>query len=196
MRVFVAGASGVIGSRLVPLLVAAGHDVTAMTRSPGKVSDLAAAGATVVVCDVYDRDQLSADIAHAVPDVVVHQITDLPKAVAALPLKVRALNRARRRGTDNLIAAAQAAGVPHFVAQSTAFSVPTVAQRAVDYLEQAVLGIGGVVVRYGRFYGPGTWYRDAPNGVDVVHIDEAARRTVALLDAPSGVVDVLDPVRP
>lgn len=194
MRVFLAGATGVIGSRLVPLLVAAGHEVTGMTRSPAKVPQLVAAGATAVVCDVFEADALADEIAAAEPDVVMHQVTDLPDRYALLAVKLPALNRARRLGTDNLVAAAQAAGAQHFVAQSVAFDLPGMAQRAVDHLEEATLGIGGVVVRYGSFYGPGTWYDNPPKGDKVVHIDEAARRTVGLLGAPSGVVEILDPV--
>ncbi|WP_061962672.1 NAD(P)H-binding protein [Demequina aurantiaca] len=193
MKVFVAGATGVIGMRVLPLLVAAGHDVVGMTRSASKVAQIAAAGATAATCDVFDAAALNAAVASASPDVVVHQVTDLPDSHAMLALKVPGLNRVRRTGTDHLVAAAQAANVPHFVAQSVAFRLPGLAQRAVDHLEEATLGIGGVVARYGLFYGPGTWYDKAPKGDKVVHIDEAARRTVDLLDAPSGIVEVLDP---
>lgn len=182
-----------MGVHLVPLLVTAGHDVTGMTRTAQKVSQVCAMGATAVVCDVFDQWALTGVVADAAPDVIVHQVTDLPDAHAALAFKIRGLNRARREGTDNLVAAAQAAHVRHFVAQSVAFALPGIAQRAVDHLEQAVLGIGGVVARYGMFYGPGTWYDDAPNGDKVVHIGEAARQTARLLGAPSGTVEILDP---
>ncbi|WP_062212752.1 SDR family oxidoreductase [Demequina oxidasica] len=193
MRVFVAGATGVIGARMLPLLVAAGHDVVGMTRSASKTAQIEAAGASAVTCDVFDAAALNGILAAVTPDVVVHQVTDLPDSHAVLPLKVPALNRARRTGTDHLVQAAQAANVPHFLAQSVAFHLPGIAQRAVDHLEEATLGIGGVAVRYGLFYGPGTWYDTAPKGDKVVHADEAARRTVELLDSPSGIVEVLDP---
>jgi nucleoside-diphosphate-sugar epimerase len=164
-----------------------------MTRHRRSAPGLADLGATAVVCDIFETDALRQVLAAASPDVVINQVTDLPDTRAAVALKVRGLNRARRQGTDNLVAAAQAAGAAHFVAQSTAFPLPAIAQRAVDYLEDAVLGVDGVVLRYGLFYGPGTWYADAPDGDAVVHIDEAARRTVDLLTAPSGIVDVVDP---
>lgn len=192
MRVFVAGATGVIGARLVMLLTAAGHDVTGMARSVAKARQIESSGAKSVVCDVFDSWALSSAVLDSAPDVLIHQITDLPDSRAMAPFKLLGLNRARREGTDNLVAAAQAAKVESFVAQSVAFHLPGIAQRAVDHLEEATLSFGGVVVRYGMFYGPGTWFDTVPDGDKVVHIDEAARRTVSLLEAPSGIYEVLD----
>jgi nucleoside-diphosphate-sugar epimerase len=106
MRIFVAGASGMIGTRLVPLLVKAGHEVAGMTRSSAKEQALRALGATPVVCDVYDVPALQAAVAAYAPDAVVHQLTDLPDAVAQIAERAEANNRIRREGTANLVAAA------------------------------------------------------------------------------------------
>src|SRR5689334_23672385 len=108
MRVFVAGASGVIGIRLVPLLVAAGHEAAGMTRYPEKAELLRALGAEPVVCDAYDADALRDAVIAFAPDVVVNELTDLPDEQAA-PNDANA--RMRREGAANLLAAARAAGV-------------------------------------------------------------------------------------
>jgi len=190
MRVFLAGATGVIGSRLVPLLLEAGHVVAGMTRSPEKAGPLEELGAQPVVCDVYDSAALSHALASFGPDLVMHQLTDLPDDMKRLLVFIRRNNRIRTEGTRNLIAAGRAAGASRLVAQSIAFKPPG-ARRAVVEHERLVLGAGGVVLRYGWFYGPGTFSSEKrlvppPR----VHIDEAARRTVELLDAPSGVITV------
>jgi len=192
VRIFMAGASGVIGSRLVPLLVLAGHEVAGMTRSPTKVGALRALGATPVVCDVYDAPALRAAVASYRPDAVVHQLTDLPDDAARIAERAQANNRIRREGTANLVAAARAAGARHLVAQSVAWELPAAGAGAVEELERTVLAAGGVVLRYGRLYGPGTYYEaDAPPHPRI-HVDEAALRTAAALDAPSGVVTVAE----
>ncbi len=145
MRIFLAGASGVIGVRLVPLLVADGHEVAGMTRSPGKAEGLRALGAEPVVCDVFDLDALSAAVRAFGPDVVLHELTDLPDDPGRISEMAAANNRIRREGTRNLLAAAKAAGAPRFVAQSIAWQIPGDGGAAVEEHERAVLGAGGVV---------------------------------------------------
>jgi hypothetical protein len=120
MRVFVAGASGVIGVRLVPLLVSAGHAVAAMTRSPGKVETLRDLGAEPVVCDAFDAGALRAVVVAFQPEAVVNELTDLPDSPAAISERNA---RMRREGTRNLLAAAKAAGASRFIAQSVAWQL-------------------------------------------------------------------------
>jgi uncharacterized protein YbjT (DUF2867 family) len=192
MRIFLAGATGAIGRQLVPTLVADGHDVVGLTRHQAKADRLHDAGAEAVVCDLYDP-RLAEIVAAARPDVVMHYVTDLPSRAALVPLKLLSLNRARTRGTDLLVRAAADAGAKRFVAQSIAFSLPSIAQRAVNHLEAAALAYPGVVIRYGTYYGPGAW-TDEPHGSGpTVHVADAARRTVELLDAKPGTYDVVDP---
>ena len=190
MRVFLAGATGVIGTRLVPLLVAAGHEVAGMTRSPEKVERLRALDAEPILCDVYDAEALNAAVVSFAPDAIVDQLTDLPDDRGRISELSDAGSRMRREGTRNLLAAAHAAGASRFVAQSVAWPLQDDARDSVEDLEGAVLDAGGVVVRYGRFYGPGTYYEAEPPPPPRVHVDEAARRTVPLLDAASGIVVV------
>lgn len=194
MRVFLAGASGAIGRQLVPLLVAAGHEVAGMTRSPGKAEMLRELGAEPVVVDVYEQEALTETVVAFEPDLVMHQLTDLPPDPAEIPAKGSANARVRTEGTRNLLAAAQAAGAPRFLAQSIAWRLPGDAHASVDEHERMVLDAGGVVVRYGRFYGPCTYHPDAGDLPEppAVHVAEAARRTVELLDADSGVVTIAD----
>jgi nucleoside-diphosphate-sugar epimerase len=193
VRIFLAGATGVLGVRLVPLLVAGGHAVAGMTRSPGKVDGLRALGAEPVVCDVFDADALRDAVVSFGPDVVMHQLTDLPDDAGRVGEHAAANSRIRRKGTRNLLAAAEAAGgVRQFLAQSIAWQLPGDAGAATKELERAVLDWGGVVLRYGRLYGPGTYFEgDAPSPPRI-HVDEAARRTVAALDAPSGVLTFVE----
>jgi 2-alkyl-3-oxoalkanoate reductase len=208
MKVFVAGATGVIGRRLVPMLVERGHEVTGMTRSPEKADQLRAAGATPAIRDVFDADGLRAEIGAAAPEVVVHQLTDLPPDVdprkAAEQLEGN--DRIRVEGTRNLVDAALAVGVRRMVAQSIAFvyemggaglkteddrlfdEAPfpwSRAVRAVHALEDAVTkteGLDGIVLRYGFFYGPGSSY--APGG----HwASEVGRRRFPIVGKGSGV---------
>lgn len=192
MRVFLAGATGVIGIRLLPLLIEAGHVVAGMTRSAQKASQIAAAGGEPVVCDAFDSAALTEAVVGFAPDAVMDQLTDLPDALAELPQHAAANDRMRTEGTGNLIAAARAAGVRRFVAQSIAWR-PEGRGEAVDAHEHQVLAIGGVIVRYGRLYGPGTFYEHELPPPPHVQVDEAARATPALIDAPSGIVTVIDP---
>ncbi len=180
MRVFLAGATGAIGRRLLPLLVADGHEVTGMTRSPEKADALRAAGAEPVVVDALDSEALRVAVLAARPEAVIHQLTALPQRID--PRKMErdfVVNDAlRSRGTRALVAAAKEAGVKRFVAQSIAFAyypgppgtlhvesevlyldVPKSFKRsaqALHDLETTVRGAQGTVLRYGFFYGPGS----------------------------------------
>lgn len=198
-RVFVAGASGAIGRSLCRLLVDAGWQVTGTTRSPEKAGLLQSLGVIPAVVDVYDESALQEHMHRAAPDVVVHQLTDLagiddPQQTQA----VLARNaRIRTEGTRNLVAAATAAGARRMVAQSIAFVYAPGPQphnedaplalddaklgqtaRAVSSLEEQVLAapFEGVVLRYGRLYGPGTGIA-APSGPAPLHIGAAADAT-------------------
>ena len=182
MRVFVAGGSGVVGRRLVPQLVARGHQVTATTTSAAKLNMLERLGATGVVMDGLDAVSVGEGVAKAQPDTIVHQMTGLSVAHAGKPdLKhpdrfFAATNRLRSEGTDHLLAAAEATGVSHVVGQSFgAFGGireggwvkteedpmdpgPTGARtgtEAIRHLEDVVVKAGGAVLRYGSLYGPG-----------------------------------------
>jgi hypothetical protein len=192
MRIFVAGASGVIGVRLVPLLVAEGHTVAGMTRSPAKAQRLRELGAEPVVRDVFDVDALVGAVVDFGAEVIVDQLTDLPDDESKLAEGRAANARMRRDGTRNLIAAARAVGTPRIVAQSVAWEMSGDGLAAVQYLESSVLDAGGVVIRYGQLYGPGTYYETEPPPPPRVHVDDAAQRTVPALDAESGILVVTD----
>ncbi len=192
MRVFLAGATGVIGVRLLPLLLAEGHVVAGMTRSPEKVDPLRDLGAEPVICDVYDATALTGAVTEFGPDLVMHQLTDLPDTADQISAYRDRNNRMRTEGTRNLLAAAKAAGATRFIAQSIAWRPPAGGE-AVEEHERLVLDAGGVVIEYGTFYGPGTYGGDRRPDPPRIHVDEAARRTVELLDAPSGVVVVAEP---
>jgi nucleoside-diphosphate-sugar epimerase len=194
VRVFLAGASGVIGVRLMPLLVSGGHVVAAMTRSPEKVEGLRALGAArAIVCDVYDAAALQNAVVGFGPECVIHQLTDLPDDRAQVTQFMAANARIRREGTRNLLAAARAAGVPNILAQSVAWALAGDAGAAIRELEQMVVSAGGTALRYGLFYGPGTYYETEVPAPPRVHVDEAARRTVAALYEAPGVIVVTDP---
>jgi len=190
VRIFLAGASGVLGVRLVPLLVGAGHEVAGMTRSPGKAGTLRSLGAEPVVCDVYEAADLREAVVSFRPALVMHQLTDLPDDSSQIGTGA-ANARIRREGTRNLLAAARAAGVSRFLAQSVAWELEGEGGAAKAELEGAVLDAGGVVLRYGQFYGPGTYHLEPP-GHPRIQIDAAARATLALLDASPGVYDVVE----
>jgi uncharacterized protein YbjT (DUF2867 family) len=191
LRVFLAGATGVIGVRLVPLLVAGGHTVAGLTRSPGKAGQLRAQGAEPVVCDVFDAAALAEAVAAFAPDVVMHQLTDLPDRADELPGFAARNDRIRTEGTRNLIGAARAAGAGHFLAQSIAWR-PAGRALAVDEHETQVLDADGVVIRYGQLYGPGTFYETQLPPHPRIQVDAAARATPPLMRAPSGVVTVTE----
>jgi nucleoside-diphosphate-sugar epimerase len=192
MRIFVAGATGALGSQLVPQLVAAGHDVAGMTRSEAKAGRLRELGAEPVVCDVFDAGRLTDAVARYGPDVVVHALTDLPPDPRRIRAKAADNDRVRREGTRNLLAAARASGAARVLAESVAFPLEGDSGAALREHEDAVLAAGGVVLRYGHFYGPGTYHPDDVAPPPAVHVAEAARRTVDALAAPSGVLTVVD----
>jgi nucleoside-diphosphate-sugar epimerase len=159
VRIFVAGAIGVIGVRLVPLLVAAGHEVAGMTRSAGKADALRGGlGGEPVVCDVYDAAALNEAVARFRRDAVMDQLTDL-RDEADIPALGARNDRMRREGTRNLLADARAAGAGRIYAQSIAWKLPGERGVAVAEHERAVLDAGGVVIRYGQLYGPDTYYQ-------------------------------------
>jgi uncharacterized protein YbjT (DUF2867 family) len=191
MRIFLAGATGVIGVRLIPLLVGEGHQVAGMTRSPAKNELLRDLGAEPVVCDVYDAEALSGAVKSSGCELVMHQLTDLPDQLDQLGDFRDRNNRMRTEGTRNLIAAMRAAGAKRLIAQSIAWRPPAGGE-AVEEHEGMVLDAGGVVLEYGTFYGPGTYGGDHAPDPPRIHVDEAARRTVELLDAPSGVIVVAE----
>jgi hypothetical protein len=195
VRIFLAGATGVIGIRLLPLLVADAQTVAGMTRSPEKIDQLRALGADPLVCDVLDGPALTEAITAFKPDAVLHQVTDLPDRVDELPAFAARNDRIRTEGTRNLVAAAGAAGAGHFLAQSIAWRPPG-RGGAVDEHERLVLEIGGVVVRYGQLYGPGTFYENRLPPHPRIHVDDAARRTPPLILAPSGVLVLADDREP
>jgi uncharacterized protein YbjT (DUF2867 family) len=184
VRVFVAGATGVIGVPLVRLLLERGDEVAGMTRS--QAERVRSLGAEPVVCDAFDAAAVRAAVESFAPDVVVNELTDLPDRYEELELGPTA--RIRTVGNRNLVAAL---GDARYVVQSVAFPLEGEAGEAVAELERSALAVGGVVLRYGLFYGPGT-YSAEPAGSPSVHVDEAARRTVELLDAPPGVYVVTD----
>jgi 2-alkyl-3-oxoalkanoate reductase len=208
MKVFVAGATGVIGRRLVPQLVEAGHDVVGMTRSETKTEALGRAGAQGVVCDVFDLAALRTAVTAAAPEVVVHELTDLPAAMnlRRASEQLAGNDRIRTEGTANLVSASLSAGVRRIVAQSIAFAYAPVggpikneddplyldapppwsrSMRAVSELERLVTetdGIEGVALRYGFFYGPGSSYAS-----DGSLAREARRRRLPIVGGGSGI---------
>jgi nucleoside-diphosphate-sugar epimerase len=182
MRVFVAGATGAIGSPLVATLIRRGHEVTGTTRSVERARALEAAGATPTVVDALDREAVKGAVAEAAPDVIVHELTAIPPEFnpRRFDQAFAQTNRLRTEGTDHLIAAAEAAGVRRFVTQSFAAwpyarrgswvkteddplddDPPAQVRRTLDgirYLERATLdgSFDGLALRYGGFYGPGS----------------------------------------
>jgi nucleoside-diphosphate-sugar epimerase len=235
MRIFLAGATGALGQSLVPLLIDAGHEVVSMTRSPDKAERLRAAGAMPVIADALDRETVIAAVTAAPPDAIVHQLTGLSglSNLRDFDTAFALTNRLRTEGTDNLLAAARAAGVSRFIAQSYAgwpsgFTrgpvtteddpldpepVPSMRKShdAIRYVERAAVDAGGLALRYGAFYGPGTGL--GPGGEQLaavrkrqfpvvgegggvwsfIHIHDAATATIAALErgAP-GVYNIVD----
>lgn len=213
MRIFLAGGSGVIGSRLLPVLTTAGHQVTATTRRAENLDRLGDLGADPVVVDVYDADRLASVVADAAPDLVLHELTDLGD------YDVDANSRIRRAGTANLVAAAQAAGVDRMFVQSIAWAYvdgdglavedePVQPGSAVETMEDLVRRMRHTtVLRYGMLYGPGTWYAPGGRVADAVtaglvpatpaitsfaHIDDVTAATVQAIDWPDGTYNIVD----
>jgi uncharacterized protein YbjT (DUF2867 family) len=193
LRIFLAGASGVIGQRLVPRLIEAGHVVGGMTRSHGKTELLGRLGAAPILCDVFDREALIRAVRDFEPDVVLNELTDLPDDVARIGELAELNARIRTEGTRNLIEAARQSTSPKILTQSVAWQLPDGPDAlAVAELERSVLAEGGVVLRYGQFYGPGTYNPQQLPEEPRVSIDRAAARTVEALHEPTGVVVITD----
>jgi nucleoside-diphosphate-sugar epimerase len=234
MKVFLAGASGALGKRLIPQLIEHGHSVVGTTRSPAKASLIEQLGAEPVVVDALDRKAVLNAVVAAQPDAIVHQLTalngvDFRKFEKSFELT----DRLRSEGTDNLLAAAEAVGISHVVAQSyagwpyerTGGTVkseqepldphPAAQMRrslgAIRHLETAVTEFGGIVLRYGGFYGPGTGLEPEGEQLEMVrkrqfpvvgegrgvwsfvHIDDAAAATVAALEhGKPGIYNIVD----
>ncbi|GFZ60656.1 dTDP-glucose 4,6-dehydratase [Pseudomonas amygdali pv. eriobotryae] len=214
-KVFVAGASGVIGKALLKLLVAADYSVYGATRRAEKVKDIEATGATAVVVDVYDAERLNQELVRIQPWAVIHQLTDLPRGLSPELMAKAVENNARIRteGTRNLVAAARAAGATRLIAQSIAWAyrpgetpyletcpldVEAQGSRGVSVggvaaLEQQVLSepaLNGTILRYGQLYGPDTG-TDEPTGTSPVHVQAAARAALlALQTEQSGVFNI------
>ena len=193
MRVFLAGASGVIGQRLIPRLVQAGHVVGGMTRSAGKMELLAELGAEPILCDVFDREALIQAVRDFKPDVILNELTDLPDEVGKIGDHAELNARIRTEGNQNVIEAARQSGSPKILAQTVAWKLPDGPDaRAVAELERSILAEGGVVLSYGQFYGPGTYYEHDPPPAPRIHVDEAARRTIPFLAGPGGTFTIID----
>jgi nucleoside-diphosphate-sugar epimerase len=217
MKIFLAGAAGAVGKRLVPLLLDAGHHVVGTTRSTSKADALRAADVEPVVIDVFDAAALSRAVSAARVDIVVHQLTDLPPGLDPARMAEGTLRNARmrREGTRNLVAAALAAGVPRLVAQSIAWmyapgpephgeddplDVHAPGTRAVtaegvatlERLSVASPPIDGVVLRYGHLYGPGTGVDSAD--IPSLHVDAAAAAALlAIAKARRGIYNIAEP---
>lgn len=237
MRVFVAGATGAIGRPLVRRLVAAAHDVHGTSRSQSRAESVRADGGEPVVVDALDRDALVRAVVAARPDAVVHQLTQIPPDVNPRNLgqQFEMTDRLRTEGTRNLVDAAREAGARRIVAQSVAFTYRPTGEPGLNHendplvgsdapkdfrrtaesigaLERLVLEAGGLVLRYGYFYGPGTAYAASDGSIAArvrkrgfpiigdgagvypfIHVDDAAAATVAAVarGAP-GVYNVVD----
>jgi nucleoside-diphosphate-sugar epimerase len=210
MKILVAGATGALGKQLVPRLVAAGHKVVGMTRSESKCEVLRAMGATPVVADALDPDQVARAVAEASPEAIIHELTALSGGIdmRRFDRAFAETNRLRTEGTDHLLSAGRAAGVRRFLAQSFAgwpyaregamvkgeeepFDPnPPEAVRdglaAIRHLEEAVIGAAwaeGIVLRYGGFYGPGT----SLDGPGSEHVEAIRKRQFPLIGDGGGV---------
>ncbi|HET6933219.1 MAG TPA: NAD(P)-dependent oxidoreductase [Candidatus Angelobacter sp.] len=225
MKIFVAGGTGAIGRPLIAQLLAKGHAVVALTRSPEKAQDLAEQGIEPAVADVFDPDAIKTVVLRTQPEIVIEELTSLPRTYTRQSMTAAAAlnNRIRLEGGANVLAAAQAAGVRRYLRQSVAFyaipgseladedtplafsASPAIAAgaREISELEHRLLensNIEGIALRYGFFYGPGTWFnRDGDvarqvgqqqfpivgNGEGVwswLHIEDAAIATVAAVE--------------
>jgi nucleoside-diphosphate-sugar epimerase len=217
MRIFLAGASGAIGRPLTAMLVAAGHEVTGTTRSADGAARITVAGARAVVVDLFDAANLHLAVAASRPQVVIHQVTDLTlKPGEELSDEQLARNAdVREVGTSNLIEAAVAAGAQRVIAQSIAWlylpgpephtedeSIMPADRRAISRTRQGVIELerlvtmdprlDGIVLRYGRLYGPGTWAKMPPEP-PTVHVDAAARAAALGVDhGEPGIYNIVD----
>jgi len=234
MKIFIAGATGAVGSPLVRALLTLGHQVTGMTRPGPGVDRLRELGAEASTADAFDPEAVHEAIAAAAPDVVIDQLTWLPANPADIIKAMPDDTRLHREGGANLLAAAEKLGVRRYIMQSRGFYLDAPAGQLADetarlsYDAPGEIGestrtigayedrvhaspsLDGVVLRYGFFYGPGTWYRpdgaiadQVRNGEAViigegnavwsfVHIDDAIAATVAALTAEPGVYNIVD----
>jgi nucleoside-diphosphate-sugar epimerase len=217
-RILLAGASGAIGRRLAPLLRGAGHRVVGTTRSAVKVEALRALGVEPVIVDVFDAETLTRSVASIRPDVVIHQLTDLPQGLdpGRMEEAIRRNARIRDEGTRNLVRAAIAAGAHRLVAQSIAWAyapgpephleedpldldangLRAVSVGGVAALETWTLNaasLAGVVLRYGHIYGPGTG-ADGPTDPISLHVDAAAYAALLAIETGAqGIFNIAEP---
>jgi len=217
MKIFLAGATGAIGRRLMPLLLNAGHSVMGTTRSITKADGLRTAGAQPVVVDAFDASALSAAVLEAQADIVIHQLTDLPPGLDPSQMTEGTVRNARMRsqGTQNLVAAALGAGVRRLVAQSIAWmyapgkephseadaldtdahGTRAITVAGVATLERLTISsppIDGVVLRYGHLYGPGTGTNRADE--PALHVDAAASAALLAIErARRGIFNIAEP---
>ncbi len=235
MKVLLAGATGAIGSPLIGKLLSDGHAVFGMTQSTERAADLTAKGAQAIIADVLNAASVGEAVTRVRPEVIINELTSLPKHYTPEDMKAAAPRDAevRTKGNANLLAAASAANCRRYVLQSTAFwyaagsgladertpfafdASPGIAAGCRRYadLEAALLTqpeIEGVVLRYGFFYGPGTWFtKDGDVGHQVrrrqfpvigagqgvwnwIHIEDAALATVAAINAAPGAYNIVD----
>ncbi|MGY2733528.1 NAD-dependent epimerase/dehydratase family protein [Sphingomonas sp. UYP23] len=213
---FLAGSSGAIGRRLTPMLVGRGWRVFGTTRSAARSDLIREMGAEPVVVDVFDAASLAKAVQHAAPDVVIHQLTDLPAGLDPARMVAATASNARVReiGTRNLVDAAIAAGVRRLVAQSVAFAYAEgprphnedaplavladgragVSARGVASLEQQIMAaaLDGVILRYGHLYGPGTGF-NVRTGEAPLHVDDAAlAAALAAEGGPPGIYNIAE----
>ncbi|MGG2015685.1 NAD-dependent epimerase/dehydratase family protein [Bacillus sp. S10(2024)] len=222
MKIFLAGATGVIGRSLIPLLVQEGYEVFGMIRDESHASTITKMGAKPVVADAFDRDAVFTALQNSQPDVVIHQLTSLSEGSSVDNAKMRI------EGTENLVEAAKSVGVRRIIAQSISWAyepgeVPATEEELLDItasfprkttiegimaLEEKVSQMPEfVILRYGTLYGPGTWYATdgmiaeqvrrqemaATDGiVSFLHVDDAARAALLALEWPSGPVNIVD----
>jgi nucleoside-diphosphate-sugar epimerase len=233
MKIFIAGATGVIGRSLVAELIRQGHTVTALSRSEASSQRLVALGASTAVANAFDRNELEEALRRAKAEVVIDQLTALPKDPAQFATAFPIDRKLRLEGGGNLHRAAQTVGVRRYIQQSSGYflkgdggladeSSPLLTEaspgilpsaRMYAEIESRLLHSGsmeGVALRYGIFYGPGTWYH--PDGAmannvrgqqfpiigqgnavwSFVHVEDAARATVAALTGPPGIYNIVD----
>ena len=222
MKIFVAGATGVIGRSLLPLLIKNGHTVFAMIRTTSQVEAMKKVGAIPVIADVFNRESVFSVLEETNPDIVIHQLTSLSSWNFEDNAKIRT------KGTRNLVDAAKNVGVQKIIAQSISWayesgdtfatekdslhitaSMPRqVTVNGILKLEKAVTELPeSVILRYGTLYGPGTWYAEnglianqvrnneiiASDGISsFIHVEDAARATMLALNWPSGIVNIVD----
>ncbi|QFY00160.1 NAD-dependent epimerase/dehydratase family protein [Bacillus cereus] len=222
MKIFVAGATGVIGRSLLPMLIKNGHTVFAMIRNTSQVAAMKRGGAIPVIADVFNREAVFSVLEETNPDVVIHQLTSLSSWNFEDNAKIRT------KGTRNLVDAAKNVGVKKIIAQSISWayepgdtfatekdslhitaSMPRqVTVNGILKLEEAVNELPeSVILRYGTLYGPGTWYAEngfianqvlnneitATDGISsFIHVKDAARATMLALNWPSGIVNIVD----